>query len=63
MMDVTMNCENYLCIYQKRGVCILNSITPDVQGHCEECIYISPKPKELENQKQKILERYAITGD
>ena len=35
-----MRCENNFCIYWKDKSCILDEISLDIQGQCEDCIYI-----------------------
>ena len=57
-----MKCENYLCIYEKSGDCLLKSIELDIMGQCKECIYISIEEENLDKLKTKsrIIEDYAI---
>lgn len=59
-----MKCENYLCIYEKDGDCLLKSIELDVMGQCKECIYISIEEEYLDKLKTKsrIIEDDAING-
>lgn len=35
-----MRCDNYFCAYWREGHCILKEIALDIQGICQECIYI-----------------------
>lgn len=48
-------CENEFCIYQKHGICILESVHLDVQGNCLDCMYIYLEKNELKNLKEKSL--------
>ena len=49
-----LTCENYFCIYQKNGTCVLDSVNIDSQGLCENCIYPLVDLKKLEELKKKI---------
>lgn len=57
-----MKCENYLCIYENDGYCLLKSIELDVMGQCKECIYISIEEENLDKLKTKsrLIENDAI---
>lgn len=46
-----MKCENYLCIYENRGLCLLDSVELDIQGQCKECIYVNISEKGLQYLK------------
>ena len=48
-----MNCENYFCIYQNKGVCLLDSIELDIQWQCKECIYLDIDEEDLQLLKSK----------
>ncbi|MBQ9355592.1 MAG: hypothetical protein IJT84_07950 [Clostridia bacterium] len=50
-----MKCENYFCIYETNGNCILKEISLDVNGICEECIYPSISQELLEKEKKRVL--------
>mgnify|MGYP003290400733 CR=1 FL=1 len=50
-----MNCRNEFCIYQKDDKCILDEINLDIQGSCEECIYVEINNKVLQVAKDKKL--------
>ncbi len=52
-----MNCENYLCIYENNGQCILDKIELDIVGLCKECIYIDISNKDLKTKKQEMKNR------
>lgn len=61
-----MKCENYFCIYENNGRCLLKSVGLDILGQCKECIYISiedEKLKELKEQSRKILETKTVRND
>lgn len=53
-----MLCENCFCIYWEEGRCVLERITINIQGHCQECIYLSVPEKDLKKAREKILKRY-----
>ena len=42
-----MMCENLFCIYWENGECVLDEVTLDCQGKCNECIYIKLDEKEI----------------
>lgn len=48
-----MKCENYFCIYEKDGTCVLDSIEIDIQGSCKECMYIDVDEGKLQMYKEK----------
>ena len=48
-----MKCENYLCIYEKDGDCLLTNIELDIMGQCKECIYIELEEESLKKLKIK----------
>ena len=51
-----MKCENYFCIYESKGSCILKEISLDVTGTCNDCIY-PPINRELLNKEKRSLIR------
>ena len=54
-----MECENFLCVYQKDDKCILDRISLDVVGHCLDCIYVDIEPELLKELKDKQLKQFA----
>ena len=46
-----MNCENWLCIYEEKGKCVLKNIEIDAAGMCKECININLKEEKLQEIK------------
>lgn len=52
-----MNCENVFCIYKNKGKCILDNISLDISGSCNECIYVNIEEKILKIEKTHILEK------
>ena len=48
-------CDNEFCIYQKEGKCVLEGVHLDIQGNCENCIYVSIERETLKDLKQKAL--------
>ena len=53
-----MNCENYFCIYESNGKCSLESVSLNILGACDNCVYPSIDRDYLEKVKQKTLESY-----
>ncbi len=57
-----MTCENIFCIYQRNNECILEEISLDIIGICDNCIYVDIDTKMLnelkENQLRNIENRY-----
>ena len=50
-----MECENELCIYQRDDKCLLDKISLDYQGMCNECIYVSLDEAMLKELKEKQI--------
>lgn len=48
-----MQCENYFCVYQENGMCLLMSVKLDIQGRCKSCAYL-PMSKKLKELKTDI---------
>ena len=53
-----MECENHFCIYCKEHRCCLDTISLDIRGNCQDCIYVSLPEKDLQQAKEKLLNRY-----
>ena len=53
-----MDCMNVFCIYQKDDRCLLDHISLDDMGCCQECIYPDLSPQTLEHEKEKSRNRY-----
>ena len=53
-----MQCENLFCVYWSKDGCILNHVSLDVQGSCQEYIYITINDEYLEKAREMFLERY-----
>ncbi len=53
-----MICENHFCIYWWENTCILEEVTLDIQGTCQQCIYISIDDKDLQPLRNKMIEAY-----
>ena len=57
-----MTCQNIFCIYQRNNECILEEISLDIIGICDNCIYVDIDTKMLnelkENQLRNIEKRY-----
>ena len=50
-----MKCENYFCVYWSGGKCVLQEISLDIQGNCQNCIYVKIDKKSLEKSRQEFL--------
>ncbi|MDP4120057.1 MAG: hypothetical protein Q8876_03255 [Bacillota bacterium] len=53
-----MYCENLFCIYFENEKCTLDEISLNIQGLCQECIYVSIYKEILNEERQKILNSY-----
>lgn len=53
-----MRCENMFCIYWNKGNCELKGISLDIQGKCQDCIYVDIEENELEIKREKMKCRY-----
>lgn len=47
-----MKCDNYLCIYEEKGICLLENISLDIIGQCNECEYVKLDKERLESLKE-----------
>ena len=56
-----MLCQNKFCIYEENGKCILNETELDINGTCEECIYVNISTEILEEQKNKLRNSFDIS--
>ena len=52
-----MECENIFCIYYKKGRCKLKEVTLDIQGKCNDCVYVEIEEDELERLRNIIADR------
>ncbi len=48
-----MMCENIFCIYWNDNNCILENISLDIQGKCNECIYVNISDDKLLKYRYK----------
>ncbi len=55
-----MRCGNIFCIYWNDNECSLDSISLDVQGICEECIYVDIDKAELKRHRDDLLIKYGL---
>lgn len=54
-----MNCNNDLCIYWKEDICILDSISINEIGLCNEYISVDIPSNELDKYRKKhLLKRF-----
>ena len=52
-----MRCENIFCVYWAKEGCVLSEITLDIQGKCENCLYIPFDEGELTKKRQAFLNK------
>ncbi len=50
-----MDCENQFCVYQKEGKCLLDEISVNCIGMCEDYRYINMSETLLDKIKAKHL--------
>ncbi len=50
-----MKCENVFCVYWYNNECDLREISLDIQGNCQECIYVNISESTLQKQRQNFL--------
>lgn len=48
-------CEYTFCIYQRDGKCLLENITVNGFGSCQECICVDMDREMLEKRKRELL--------
>ena len=53
-----MQCENDFCIYWASGNCILEEVSLNGQGVCQECILVEIAENVLKAKRKKLLLRY-----
>lgn len=51
-----MKCANIFCIYWSNGKCLLKEISLDIQGNCENCIYVNIDLNELDKRRRLALD-------
>ena len=60
-------CENEFCLYWSGQGCTLDSITLDIQGHCQACILVNIDSallqKERVRMQKRLEETYASWGE
>lgn len=52
-----MQCENHFCIYWDNNLCILDKISLDVLGCCQNCIYVDIDDNILQTARKKLLSK------
>ncbi len=53
-----MQCQFAFCVYQSDGMCLLDSISIDSMGMCEDCIVVNLDDAVLQEKKQETLIRF-----
>lgn len=53
---MTVQCENFLCVYNDKNKCTLKNISLDITGTCRECIYPEIPREILDKLKKTTLE-------
>lgn len=55
-----MLCENIFCIYWTENGCCLDEITLDIQGCCENSVYVEIEEDALEAKRKHLCKREGI---
>ncbi len=55
-----MICANRMCIYYSNDKCTIDNISLDIEGRCEECIYVNVDEETLQKYRKKMLDKYAL---
>lgn len=50
-----LTCENIFCIYWADNACTLDTVLLNIQGNCEQCIYVSVVEAQLKKLRKEIL--------
>lgn len=58
-----MRCENIFCIYWVAHSCRLDEISLDVQGNCENCVYIDIDESILYTERRRGYEKYDFENE
>lgn len=53
-----MKCECTYCVYWQEGLCILDHISVNDRGYCDDCIFVSVDENVLNQQRQKLLAEF-----
>lgn len=53
-----MHCDNVFCIYWSEKACMLNKVSLDIQGNCQDCIYVNIEKDVLQRQREKVLKSF-----
>lgn len=53
-----MLCKNVFCIYWQQENYILSKVSMDIQGRCEECIYVDIDEDRLEKDRNQTLHSF-----
>ena len=48
-----IQCENEWCVYQENNRCVMQTVTLDIQGQCQECVYVSLDAEWLQQRKNE----------
>ncbi len=55
-----MRCENCYCVYWEKDRCILDEISLDMRGCCDECAYVVVDEAILLSERDRLLESYGM---
>ena len=59
VIKMKIECHHKLCIYQCDEKCLLDEISINNAGACEDCIYIDVEEDELEAKKKELRRKLA----
>ena len=51
-------CENHFCIYWEDNQCVLKSISLDIQGICQDCIYVELEQFTMDNAREQMRKKF-----
>lgn len=55
-----MKCENKFCVYWQEDACLLDEISLDSQGCCEECVYVNVEEEILNKKRTDFFQNIAL---
>lgn len=50
-----MECQNKFCVYWSGGYCVLREVHLDIQGCCQDCIYMEIPETDLRKARENTL--------
>ena len=53
-----MHCENYFCTYWLDNACVLEQVSLDIQGSCQDCVYLSIEEATLAKKRARMQKSF-----